>query len=255
LTTRQHLGITASAAALLLTALGAVAQSPAPARQKTVLDGVFTEAQVARGEALYKNDCAECHEEGGAFDGASLEGPGFMDRWREDSLDTLYTYIRKSMPEDMPGEYPDKVYRDVLAYLLNRSGIPAGGQQELTDDVIRQTLLVGPDGPRPLPTNTVVQIAGCFGPGPNDTWQLTAAVAPQRTKNQAKITPDEIKAAQSRPSGKGEIRLNNLSDLSGFSASLLKGHRVLAKGIYINGREADRLNVTALESIANTCAP
>ncbi len=125
-------------------------------------------------------NCAECHEEGGAADGPNLHGAGFLDRWREDSLDTLYTYIRKNMPEDSPGELSAPVYRDVLAYtLLSRSGIPAGNA-ELTDDVIRETVLVGPDGPRPVPTNTPVQMSGCFGPAPNDAWQLTAAASPQR---------------------------------------------------------------------------
>ncbi len=220
-----------------------------------MLDGVFTQAQVARGEALYKMNCAECHEEGGAFDGAALEGPGFIDRWREDSLETLYNYMRKSMPQDTPGEFQDNVYRDVLSYLLNRSGIPVGGTQELSDDVIRETILVGPDGPKPLPTNTVVHVSGCFGPGPNDSFQITGAPAPLRTKEQAKISPEEVKVAQAGPAGTQEFRLQNLNDLAGFKADAVKGHRVLVKGIFVAGREFDRLNVTALESITDTCKP
>jgi mono/diheme cytochrome c family protein len=252
LTTRQQIALTASAAALLFAALSGFAQSKP--KTGTVLDGVFTASQAERGKALYEMNCAECHEEGGAADGPNLHGVGFLDRWREDSLDTLYTYIRKNMPEDMPGELAAPVYRDVLAYMLSRSGLPAG-DAELTDDVIRETVLVGPDGPKPVPTNTPVQIAGCFGPGPNDSLQLTGATAPQRTKDQAAITPDEIKSAQSRPAGKGEFRLQNLGDLAGFKADSFQGHRVLAKGVYIAGREGDRLNVTALESIASACAP
>ncbi len=248
----RHLALRASAV-LFLTFPGALSQSP-PGRQKTVLDGVLSETQVGRGKQLYEMHCAECHEDGGAFDGASLEGPGFLDRWREEPLDTLYSYIRKSMPENMPGGLSADVYRDILAYLLNRSGIPAAGQQDLTDDVIRETLLVGPDGPRPLPTNTVVETIGCFGPGPGDSWLLTRSAAPRRTGEQTKITSDEIKAAQSQPAGRNELRLQDLSD-AGVKPDSLKGHRVLAKGIYIAGRESDRLNVTALESIADGCGP
>ena len=255
-TLQRQFALTASAAALLFAALSGFAQTKPPAQTKTgtVLDGVFTQAQADRGKALYEMNCAECHEEGGATDGPLLQGVGFIDRWREDTLDTLYNYIRKTMPEDSPGELSAPVYRDILAFMLNRSGIPAGNA-ELTDDVIHETLLVGPDGPRAVPTNTLVQVSGCFGPGPNDSLQLTAATAPQRGRDQAAITPEEIKSAQSRPSGKGEIRLQNLNDLAGFKADAFRGHRVLAKGIYIAGREGDRLNVTALQSIAPGCTP
>jgi mono/diheme cytochrome c family protein len=252
LTIRQQIALAVSAAALLFAALNGFAQSKP--KTGTVLDGVFTEAQAERGKQQYEMNCAECHEEGGAVDGPLLYGVGFIDRWREDSLDTLYTYIRKSMPEDSPGELSAPVYRDILSFMLDRSGIPAGNA-ELTDDAIRDTILVGPDGPKPVPTNTLVQVAGCFGPAPNDAWQLTAATAPQRAREQTKVSADEIKSAQSRASGKGEIRLQNLTDLAGFKAESFKGHRVLVKGVYIAGREGDRLNVTALEPIADSCKP
>ena len=70
----------------------------AQAGGKTVLDGAYTEAQATAGETAYKATCVNCH-------GAELRGGGggaapplrtneFLDRWREDSLSSVYLKIK-----------------------------------------------------------------------------------------------------------------------------------------------------------------
>ena len=55
---------------------------------KTVWDGVYSEAQAARGGTLYNASCSGCHRRDlSGFEGA-LKGQRFMDHWREDSLDS-----------------------------------------------------------------------------------------------------------------------------------------------------------------------
>src|SRR5262249_1733434 len=122
----------------------AFSQSP-PGR--TVLDSVFTEAQAGRGEMQFGMNCAKCHE-GADVDGPSLTGDPFIDRWREDSLGSVFSFIRTSMPRDAPGKLSEDVYRDILAYLLAANGYPAG-KTELGGDSIAATQLVGKDGPKP----------------------------------------------------------------------------------------------------------
>jgi cytochrome c5 len=94
------------------------AQANATAAPKTVQQGVFSAAQAKRGEALYGANCARCHE-GADVDGPSLVGDPFIDRWREDTLDNLYTFIHTRMPGDAPGTLEGAAYLEILAYLLS----------------------------------------------------------------------------------------------------------------------------------------
>src|SRR5215472_15327596 len=71
----------------------------AQAASQTVLDGVYSDTQAARGHDFYTSVCGSCH--GVALDGVSappLTGNRFIERWREGMLDGLYDFIRKTMP-------------------------------------------------------------------------------------------------------------------------------------------------------------
>jgi len=233
---------------LLVPAIALFAQS------KTVLDGVYTEAQAGRGEMEYEGNCAKCHE-GADVDGPSLKGDPFIDRWREDSLGSLFTFIKTRMPRDNAGKLSENIYRDILAFLLALNDYPAGGQ-ELTAETIPSTRLVGKDGPKPLPTNALVLVAGCLTPGSNDTWILTNASEPVRTREGDKATAEEVKASAARASGSLAFRLQNLGDLRpAFNPDTEKGHKVQAKGVLIRQSGNDRINVTSLATVAPVCAP
>ena len=70
---------------------------------RTVLDGVYSDVQSIRGQNVYKSACAECH--GASLEGVSapeLTGKRFMDRWREGTLDGIYSFIRQRMPLGRP---------------------------------------------------------------------------------------------------------------------------------------------------------
>src|SRR3954471_16338866 len=108
---------------------------------RTVLDGVFTAAQAERGSGVFSEKCATCHE-GADVDGPPLTGTPFIERWREDTLDGLFDFIRTRMPQTAPGSLPPAAYVDIVAYLLQANDYPAGGR-ELTPDLLRSTLLVG----------------------------------------------------------------------------------------------------------------
>src|SRR5438132_573033 len=147
---------------MLCTAM-AHAQSPAPAR--TVLDGVFSEAQAKRGQAAYAAHCSVCH--GDALDGVSapeLTGNRFLERWREDTLDTIYNYIKDNMPlnraPDAP-RIPESDYLDILTHILNVNGYRSGAA-ELTPALMGKVMLVGKNGPQPVPDGSLVITVGCL---------------------------------------------------------------------------------------------
>lgn len=219
---------------------------------RTVLDGVYTEAQATRGENEYGMNCARCHE-GADVDGPPLTGDPFIDRWREDSLASLFTFIRTKMPRDTPGKLTEASYRDILAFLLHANENPAGST-ELTAGVLASILLVGKDGPKPLPTNALVQVVGCLTSGEKNTWMLTKASRPARTRTADETTPDELKTSAAKPLGDQQFTLQNLSDFrQGFNPDSYKGHKVQTKGVLIRQSNNDRINVTALETLKASC--
>src|SRR5690242_1743509 len=193
---------------------------------RTVLDGVYTDAQAQRGEAAYGMNCAKCHE-GADVDGPPLNGDPFLDRWREDRLATLFTFIRTNMPRDTPGKLPEATYRDILAFLLQANGYKAGSAELTSPDTVQ---LVGKDGPKPLPTNALVLAAGCFMPAGKDAGMLTKVGALSRTRTADATTPEELKRSAAMPPGDQQFRLQNLSD---FKPESFQGHKVQVKGVLV----------------------
>jgi alcohol dehydrogenase (cytochrome c) len=88
----------------------------------------FTTAQAASGKDAYIRSCSSCHG-ANADDGAfapPLKGVEFRQRWGGKSLDALFTDISTRMPTSAPGSLGSDVYAQVLAYLLQENGFPAG---------------------------------------------------------------------------------------------------------------------------------
>jgi mono/diheme cytochrome c family protein len=122
--------IAAIAAAACLAGGGfAAAQSPA----RSVWQGVYSEAQSARGQSLYKSACAQCHGETLEGDLApTLSGP-FWSIWEGRTAADLYKVIRTTMPADAPDSLKPQEYADIVAYLFSANKFPAG-QTELSGD-------------------------------------------------------------------------------------------------------------------------
>ncbi len=104
-------------------------QTPAAATEsRSVWDGVYTEEQAKRGEALYEKECASCHGDtliGGG--GASpLTGGTFLSNWNGLTVGDLFDRIRKTMPQGSPGKLTKQQDADVLAYLLSFNKFPVG---------------------------------------------------------------------------------------------------------------------------------
>jgi Cytochrome C oxidase, cbb3-type, subunit III len=223
------------------------------AEGRTVLDGVYSETQAKRGEAAYQMNCAGCHGEdltGRAM--GPLRGERFLDLWREDSLNLLFTHIRTRMPANAAGSLPEGTYLDILAYILQVNTFPSGSQ-ELTGAIVQRIRMVGKSGPQPLSTNAIVRVVGCMARAGND-WTLTHASEPVRTHDAEHNTPEELKEAAAETIGSASFRLQNLEDLPPpFDPSSLSGHQVQAKGVLIRQPNKDRINVISIESVATAC--
>jgi mono/diheme cytochrome c family protein len=106
--------------------------------QKTTWDGVYTEAQAARGAVLYASACAQCH--GPALTGAEgppLTGVEFASNWNALALTDLFERVRTAMPPDNPSRLSAQEKVDVIAHVLAANRFPSGAA-ELTRDALPQ---------------------------------------------------------------------------------------------------------------------
>jgi mono/diheme cytochrome c family protein len=160
----------------------ALAQAPA-----TVLDGVYTTGQAERGHVAYEKYCIQCHE-GLEADGPDLTNKAFLDRWREDKLEPLFTFIKTTMPGNTPGSLDDPTYADIIAFMLEAQSLPAG-TRELTPDMVGGIQLVGSEGPKPLANLTIVRAVGCLSAAANETWELVRSAARVRFDRGSSMAP------------------------------------------------------------------
>ena len=111
---------------VLATALLAAA---APAFGQPAGAGVYTADQAAAGRAVYERECAACHQPNlqGSFEAPPLAGESFLRFWGDLAPSDLFDRISSSMPPEQPGELGEAAYIDVVAYLLQANGAPAGG--------------------------------------------------------------------------------------------------------------------------------
>ena len=107
-------------------------------QSRTVTDRVYSDAQAARGQQLYKTQCVACHGE--ALEGVvgpPLAGSGFLSAWSARSLAELVDKIEKTMPPQQPGSVSRPQAIDLTAYFLSAGKFPAG-QTELASAALGQ---------------------------------------------------------------------------------------------------------------------
>jgi S-disulfanyl-L-cysteine oxidoreductase SoxD len=218
----------------------------------TVLDGVYSLSQAEKGEKLYDNNCIRCHE-GNDPEGPTLKGRTFIERWREDHLDVLFDYIRKRMPADDAGKLSDIEYLEILAYLIEANGY-GPGTRDLTVQGLPAIRLVGPDGPKPLPTNTLVRIVGCLVQTSDQEWSLTQATEPVRSRQGTESSPEELKKSAAEPLGTMSFRVTNFTNIRfDFKPDPFKNQKVQIKGVLLRTGTNERISLTSLESVAPVC--
>jgi Cytochrome C oxidase, cbb3-type, subunit III len=230
--------------ATVLSSSIAALTSPAQeaAKTRTVWDGVFTEAQAARGEARYRTSCSGCHNDG------PRRGEAFMRDWSGSDVGSLFARIKASMPPGAPGSLPDAEYVDIVSYMLRVNDFPAG-REELRSEAAGNVRVEGRNGPEPVPSFALVRVVGCLAAGPGTDWTLTNGSEPARTRNPAASTGEELKGSEATALGSTMFRLMNVYP----RPEAHTGHKVEAKGFLIRDPNGDRINATAVQSLTPRC--
>jgi len=94
---------------------------------RTVKEGVYTDAQAARGKAIFDMRCALCHGE--RLEGAAgppLAGEVFLGPWDSEPLAAVFDKINATMPADTPGTLAPQQVVDLVAFILQANRFPDG---------------------------------------------------------------------------------------------------------------------------------
>ncbi|MEM7079969.1 MAG: cytochrome c [Pseudomonadota bacterium] len=115
-------------AALVLSALIALAHG---GEDRSVWEGVYTSEQAAAGAEVFSQACLACHSNapggaGGHGPAPSLIGEDFEFRWIDSSVADLLDVTRQTMPEAAPNSLSTQQYMQLVAYILQLNGYPAG---------------------------------------------------------------------------------------------------------------------------------
>jgi mono/diheme cytochrome c family protein len=130
------------AAAFGLTVVAHGGRPAAAGLQSTLKDGVYTDAQAARGKSLYQATCSNCHLE--TLNGTPpLAGEAFRAKWAPLTVNDLFTKMRETMPTTEPGMLTPAEYVDVVAYILKENKFPTGAQELKVDAEALKRLSLG----------------------------------------------------------------------------------------------------------------
>jgi S-disulfanyl-L-cysteine oxidoreductase SoxD len=221
-----------------VTASLVTAQTAAPPR--TVWDGVYTEAQAARGLTAFGQSCSRCHALS-AEGKAPLVGDAFWKSFAQKSVGDLLEFVSANMPNGTPGSLDESTYRDIVALMLKSNGFPAG-TNELRRDTSANVQIMQKDGRTELPSDALARVVGCLARSGTD-WVVTKATTPERAER-ASSGDDATRRLGSRtiPLKFVVTRLDSLA-----------GSRVAVSGLLIGADGVDGINVTAVNRVAQKC--
>ena len=124
----------------LAAALPATAQEAETAPPASTREGIYTVAQAEQGKEVMRDICAECHMDD-EFMGT------FIKSWAGASVGDLFDEVSTKMPEDRPGSLRPRQYAQVLAYIFQLNGLPAGEVlMPSSREALRKIIIEGSQG-------------------------------------------------------------------------------------------------------------
>jgi len=222
--------------------------------RKGIWDGVFTAVQASRGKAaLSQNGCNGCHGaelEGGR--GPSLKGDRFVRAWENGSVSRLFGKIRDTMPPLNAEQVTPAAKADIVAYLLEVNGFPAGTSDLPADAASLDGVQIVRKEAQSAgaPNFSLVQTVGCLEPAANGRWKLTRAAEPTATKEDVGNAA-ALKAADATPLGAVTFDLVSVSKT--FQAETHRGHKMEARGLLYRDPAYSEINLTSLSMVSATC--
>ncbi|HEV8396756.1 MAG TPA: c-type cytochrome [Vicinamibacterales bacterium] len=233
--------------------IGAVLGGAVRAQENDVpiYGGVFSPEQAARGKQAFEANCARCHRANleGTERGPALKGDNFWSHWENETVATLFVKVRDNMPPNFTGaELDPQTKLDIVSHILSTNEFPAGrGEMKPDRDALDELQIVKKGAAASMPNFAIVQVVGCLARGSGGTWTLTHAGKPAK---QASPFPAKAAAPSDRPLGNETFLLTSVQ---GFGPDDQAGHKVEAVGLIYRAPGDNRIDVTALRSVATGC--
>ena len=147
----NRFGLTGLLAAFVATVVATFMPAPSFAQNAppaSTAGGVFTAEQARNGERAYQSNCAGCH--GLNLRKTDPEAPDLTDSpfrfgWQDKTLGERFEKIRSTMPKGNPRSLDDQTYLDIVGYLLQSNGVPAGNDKLLPNlDALNRIVITIP---------------------------------------------------------------------------------------------------------------
>jgi hypothetical protein len=223
------------------------AQAPEP----RIWQGIFTADQAARGKETYTTVCLRCHAgDLSGVTGPALTGDRFFSSWGGEPVDRLWLKIRDQMPPNFGTIIDVKAKLDIVAFILQSNGFPAGPAELVVgaDDLTTAQILK--KGQQAAVQNfSLVQTVGCLTKGDGNTWKLARTAEPLSTREDAP-SAQALQSAASRPLG---TRTFLLQSAVPFNPDTHVGEKMEARGLVYVDPVDSRITLTSLRPTGSAC--
>jgi S-disulfanyl-L-cysteine oxidoreductase SoxD len=242
--------IVAGAFAVAATCIAGL-RAQAPAAEPRIFQGIYTEAQAARGRETFTTNCLRCH--GADLLGTTapaLKGDRFFTSWGGEPVDRLFLKIRDTMPPSFgTALLDDKTKLDIVAYILKSNDYPSGTSELVVGNPDLTTALILKKGQQITVQNfTLVQTVGCLARD-GEAWKLTRTAEPVSTREDSS-SPESLQSASAQPLGSRTFLLLSVVP---FSPATHVGQKMEARGLVYNDAEDSRITLTSLKPTGAGC--
>jgi hypothetical protein len=152
------------------------------------------------------------------------------------------------MPATYPETVSDETKIDILTYLLQVNGFPAGNTELKLDQKDLDDIQIVEKGEQATPNFALVRLVGCLTQESRG-WMLTRSSEPALTKDE-KATPAAFKDAAAQPMGSESFALLSIRQLKPDSH---KDQKIEARGLLYRDSGKNILNLTSIDTVGATC--
>jgi mono/diheme cytochrome c family protein len=120
---------------------------PSPKSKHPTSPALYTADQATKGFLLYAQNCAMCHGpsmegQSGGYPGPALKGADFADPSYDFHVDEIFNFVAKLMPSATPGSLSHETYVQIMAYLLQQNGYPAGSHELVYEEAEKSKVAI-----------------------------------------------------------------------------------------------------------------
>ena len=149
------------------------------------------------------------------------------------------------------GRLSDEDTVDLVAFILERNGYPAGSRPLKPGSGLAQIEVVRMPGRtlKPPANFAFVQTVGCVTHGPGTSWSLKGANDPVLTRDEPATAATLKNAAATSPGPHTFVLLS----VGSLKLESYEGRKVEAKGLVYRSPDENLLDVTSLQAVASGC--